>query len=650
MKKSIVQLTAFRVLLFLCLLFQTLSTTSSTSTSSTILPQLKIVSPSPNALLWEDLVLELELIVPSNVTNALQFEVCLNVTTHAQLQTHTCFPVVLSSEDTTQGNPLLTEITLSIEDAGSFVVIVYIKECNIDTEQHCHSNIHVHTCRIGTFGVIRGGRKCKAKWTLEHTPDIASTATQLIQQQALHPGAIPQDERTVCRQQDLTHQCFFPSNAACFDHATHSWWVQGNSLNSQRLDQFVNDPASFLDVFVGPYKRSIENGIAVQLISDVTNKHSELNKRHTLHHSETVTLIVPYMRHVFFHAVADNAFQIYATMLSLQTTTAKATTSKVLLLTQKQSKYDFLLETVLGIGNVLYLGDMLTHTNTDTNTNVLHCFDGLLTGVQHRQNAQLHLSHKDVEHRHRFNIWDKSTFKSFRNQMLMSSKVIFPLETKPHLTMLVHRARSEAQSLPGKFITKEIRQIINQNELLETVQNIVTTSTCDEKATYKRTNTRTAVLVTLENLSFAKQLEMLVETEIFIHMHGSAGALAFFLPKGATFIELRPHKFVWTTWALEIAATNDLIATQWVNGNAQTSTFPIHPYEDNFDKETLQHFKTVSRCDAVALEQSTGIEDLETWCQQYYRDQHTVVDVEVVGEMLKEALKKGLYCNGGKRT
>lgn len=41
--------------------------------------------------------------------------------------------------------------------------------------------------------------------------------------------------------------------------------------------------------------------------------------------------------------------------------------------------------------------------------------------------------------------------------MLMSSKVIFPLETKPHLTMLVHRARSEAQSLPGKFITKEIR-------------------------------------------------------------------------------------------------------------------------------------------------------------------------------------------------
>jgi hypothetical protein len=149
----------------------------------------------------------------------------------------------------------------------------------------------------------------------------------------------------------------------------------------------------------------------------------------------------------------------------------------------------------------------------------------------------------------------------------------------------------------------------------------------------------------MEDLSFSAQLEMMTRTEVFLHMHGSAGVMSFFLSPGTTFIELRPYNFIWTTWASEVAKKNGLQDIQWKNGDQASSSFAKHPYATYFDLKVLEYFQQVDKCDEKELERMTGgICGLSTWCEQYFRDQHTVVDVNAIVVLLREAFRVGLYC------
>jgi hypothetical protein len=620
---------------FLCsFLLPSIRSTSTASNEDENLPGLNILSPFNKSLLWNDLELELELVLPPSIIDTIKFEVCLNVTGNGQPVVQQCFPATLSG--TVQSEvPLTTQVILEIEDSGTFTATAYINGCS--TSAHCQTTIIVNICRQGEFGVLLGGAHCKANWNSKNSMmhnNSNSARTPLS------------SDHIECTHNDLTHQCSFPSESVCFDPTSRSWWADSDHLEMAAQEVFANDPSSFLDVFVGPYALSSHLGVAVQWSSSK----AWVGRRTIIHHPMVAKPIVPYMRHVFFHAVADNAFQIFATMIASKSSTSSSAavgTVSLLLLAKERQKYDFLLDNVVGEENVFYLGDIVqSHLPNAIGNPVHHCFDRLLTGIMHRD-QDFDLATKDLIQRHRFNIWGRSTIGSFGKHMLMAAKVLFPTNaTPPHLTMLVHRLRSETQSLPGEYTTAQIRRIVNQDSLWRTVQTVVETSSCDRPRAYSvASKTRAAVHVVLEDLSFASQLELLTQTEIFIHMHGSAGVLSFFLPRGASFLELRPHNFIWTTWALELAVANDLLPTKWINSNKEASTFPTQPYEHIFETAVLEQFKTVPECNASALLRNTGIHDLETWCQQYFRDQHTFVDLYEIREMLKLKLKKGLFCS-----
>ena len=208
--------------------------------------------------------------------------------------------------------------------------------------------------------------------------------------------------------------------------------------------------------------------------------------------------------------------------------------------------------------------------------------------------------------------------------------------------------------MSGNFATPQIRQLINQEELWQTVQKIVHTFTpknsmlCDEPSSPRPQ--RSAVHVILESITFKQQLELVVQTEIFIHLHGSAGVMSFFLPPGAIYIELRPYKFTWTTWAVELARSNQLTAIDWRNMNASSSSFAHEPYDSLYEGSVLEHFQNMNStllCNGHELKKLTHTDSMDIVCQQYYRDQHTVVDVHAVGQLVRNALEQCKSLPGG---
>jgi hypothetical protein len=614
----------------------TASSVSLEAIDSHELPSLKILTPITGSLLWNNLVMQLELILSNSSTTIRNFEVCLHVYASSQQNVRQCFPVNFSG-DVVSGIPLTTEVTLEIEDAGSIIVKAFISGCT-DNTQHCASTVQVNTCRIKQFGQVEGGAKCKSSWNLKNAVPLNQQHTQTSQL----------NQRSLCEHRDLTHQCMFPSHTMCFHAKKHHWLVKANSLERKTYNSYVQDPSSFLDVFLGPYRRSQESGISLKL---QTKNQSFVNI------FGNFSLVVPYMRHVFFHAVADDAFQTYATFRDRKSRTNNVT---LLILATKRQKYDFLLQSVVGKSNVQYLGELLSDEKQ-------HCFENIYTGILKR-NFKYNILPNELYERHRFDVWHTSTLSGFRSHMLAAAKVLdgdkpnanSNRERIPYITMLVHRARSEAQSEPGKFITTQIRQIINQDELWLTVTNIVQENSklCVDpdgkniKMHHETQLSRIAMQVVLEDLSFKEQLELLSSTEIFIHLHGSAGVMSFFLPPGAIFVELRPFKFTWTTWALELANSNQLKTIQWINNKKKDSVFAQYPYTKYFDETTLKYFENMNPtllCDEKELKREIGMNHLQTWCQQYYRDQHTVVDVNLIGEKLKDAMKSSLFCVSKKK-
>ena len=547
------------------------------STAPTEWPRLSISSPPTQTLLWGNPTLDLELVPSNSVTGITNIQICLDLIAHSSQNLHQCYPVNLSGE-IVGGEPLLTQMTLEIEDAGFIVVKAYIKDCPNDIK-HCHSTIKLNTCRTNQFGVLQGGSKCKSNWNdkntqqtnkhdrhdVGHTPETPETNANTNTNTNANANTNTNTNhhhhhhrQKTCTRKDLTLQCTFHQHSMCFDAQNRKWLVQTNEFDTNTFNVFHHDPASFLDMFVGPYSRSINEGVAIQLQSDIDNSSPPIDDPSTtILHSGRFVPVVPYMSHVFFHAVADNAFHIYALlrehqhqrMTSLLSGGKSDSSSNrntiVLLLAKAHSKYDYFLEKSVGQNNVQYLGELVSATAIATPVNatqrVLHCFETAYTGIL-RRNTEFNLLPQELHQRHRFNTWHSSTLSSFRTHMLVAAKILDihsqhhqqHRTTVPHLTMLVHRARSEAQSMPGDFITTQIRQIINRNELWNTVQNIVTTrsDSCHTKTSLILPQPpqlpRSAIHTVLEDLSFNEQLTLLSQTEIFIHMHGSAGVMSFF--------------------------------------------------------------------------------------------------------------------------
>ena len=596
-------------------------------------------------------MIELELILPMSVAVAPDIEVCLDLRSSAQLQMHQCFPVTLDTSNANQlRSPLKTAVTLEIEDSSLFQVEAYIKGC-ATKNQHCRSSVQVKTCRTSIFGVIGGGAACKSSWNSQNDHFAAPLVDSSSLSSRQHATS---SSYTSCTHMDSINRCVFPSGALCFDEQSHQWHVKRNSLDTKTYNIALRDPTSFLNIFLGPSRRRIEEAVAT-IISNIP-----MGKKEIAHHKIDVIPVVPYMRHVFFHAVADNAFHLFASLLDTDKKKKMLRSEKVLVLAGESYKYDFLLEHIVGKKNLLYLGELMaTQQKTSSGERPLHCFENVLTGIKRGDGDSMTKKDLNFASRHRFDVWSKLTMSTFRSHMLVASKVLaLSGNERPHLTVLVHRARSEAQSLPGEFITTDIRQIINRDQLWQTVQDEVTSAaTCvDQRASQGtlagadagvQVNSRNAVHAVMEDLSFSAQLEMMMRTEVFLHMHGSAGVLSFFLSPGTTFIELRPYNFTWTTWALEIAKKNGLREVQWRNDNQTSSFFAIHPYTTHFDHKVLKYFQQVDKCDDKELERMTGgIRGLSTWCEQYFRDQHTMVDVNAIGVLLREALRVGLYCSG----
>ena len=191
------------------------------------LPSLNILSPSQDSILWSDLVIELELILPMSVAVAPDIEVCLDLRSSAQLQMHQCFPVTLDTSNANQlRSPLKTAVTLEIEDSSLFQVEAYIKGC-ATKNQHCRSSVQVKTCRTSIFGVIGGGAACKSSWNSQNGHFAAPLVDSSSLSSRQHATS---SSYTSCMHMDSINRCVFPSGALCFDEQSHQWHVKRNSL------------------------------------------------------------------------------------------------------------------------------------------------------------------------------------------------------------------------------------------------------------------------------------------------------------------------------------------------------------------------------------------------------------------------------------